>query len=123
MHSELPAVPMPRPNNPFNPIAAKTRLRVNWTLALKNMSDNWLQLVPTDPLFRPRPEQAQRARELLASFVPGAVEVSAEAKDRIEFVDPGSNWSGVECPACGADAEGRGDGFSPRRRISQPVGV
>lgn len=70
------------------------------------MSDNWLQLVPTDPLFRPRREQAQSARELLASFVPGADEVSAEAKDRIEFVDPGSNLSGVECPACGVDAEG-----------------
>jgi hypothetical protein len=71
----------------------------------KNMSDNWLQLIPNDPLFRPTPENAEHARRLLASFVPDADEVSSELKPGIEFFDPGGNWSGVECPVCGVDAE------------------
>jgi hypothetical protein len=37
--------------------------------------------------------------------VPHADEVSSEAKDGIQFFHPGSNWSGVECPVCGSDAE------------------
>ena len=70
------------------------------------MSDNWLQLVPSDPYFRPSPERAESARKLLASFVPQSDEVSADRKEAVEFFHPGSNWSGVECPACGADIEG-----------------
>jgi hypothetical protein len=69
------------------------------------MSDNWLQLVPNDPHFRPSPERAERARKLLASFVPQSDEVLAEGKESVEIFHPGSNWSGVECPACGADIE------------------
>jgi hypothetical protein len=70
------------------------------------MSDNWLQFVPDDLQFRPDPERAESARQLLASFIPEADEISAEAKNAIEFFHPGSNWSGVKCSACGADAEG-----------------
>jgi hypothetical protein len=69
------------------------------------MSDNWLQLVPSCPRFRPSPEHAESARQLLASFVPQADEVWSETKQGIEFFHPGNNWSGVECPSCGADAE------------------
>jgi len=69
------------------------------------MSDNWLQFVPIDPIFQPSLEAAERARALLASFTPEAEEVLASFKDQVEFFHPGSNWSGVECPACGADAE------------------
>ena len=69
------------------------------------MSDNWLQLVPNDPLFRPAKERAETARKLLASFVPHSDEVLAEEKDSIELFHPGGNWSGVECPLCGADIE------------------
>ena len=25
--------------------------------------------------------------------------------ERVKFIDPGANWSGVHCPSCGADAE------------------
>ena len=69
------------------------------------MSDNWMQLVPTDPQYRPVPKHAELARQLLSAFVPHADNVSAESKERIVFFHPGSNWSGVECPNCGADAE------------------
>ncbi|HEY6642971.1 hypothetical protein [Povalibacter sp.] len=69
------------------------------------MSDDWLQLVPNDPQFQPDRERAESARQLLASLVPEADEVTAEDKDGIEFIHPGSNWSGVQCSACGADAE------------------
>jgi hypothetical protein len=37
--------------------------------------------------------------------VPEADAVKAEFKDEIEFFHPGTNWSGVKCSACGADAE------------------
>jgi hypothetical protein len=69
------------------------------------MSDNWLQLIPSDPYFLPDEEKAESARQLFASFVPQSDQISAEAKDAVEFFHPGSNWSGVECPSCGADAE------------------
>jgi hypothetical protein len=41
----------------------------------------------------------------LATFVRRADAVSSEFKPTVEFFDPGGNWSGVRCPACGADAE------------------
>jgi hypothetical protein len=69
------------------------------------MSDNWLQFIPTDPQYQPTTEMAERARGLMAIFVPEADAVSAEFKSSIEFFHPGGNWSGVKCPICGTDAE------------------
>jgi hypothetical protein len=69
------------------------------------MSDNWLQFIPTDPKFRPSEQAAVEARLLLASFVPSAESVNFEYCDSITFRDPGANWSGVNCSACGGDAE------------------
>jgi hypothetical protein len=69
------------------------------------MSDNWLQFIPADPGFQPCPESAEQARSLLAMYAPMADEVRASFKESIEFFHPGGNWSGVRCPACGADAE------------------
>jgi hypothetical protein len=70
------------------------------------MSDNWLQFIPTEPQYQPTTEMAERARALMATFVPKADAVSAEFKSSIEFFHPGGNWSGVKCPICGTDAEG-----------------
>ncbi len=42
---------------------------------------------------------------MLRAFAPEADEVKAKFLDRTKFFDPGANWSGVECPLCGADAE------------------
>ena len=69
------------------------------------MSDNWLQFVPSNPAFEPSADAANAARTLLMSFAPKAEEVKAEFKPAVHFFHPGENWSGVKCPACGADAE------------------
>jgi hypothetical protein len=69
------------------------------------MSDNWILFIPSDPEFKPSSSVAEQARSLLASFVPETEEVLVLFQSSVTFFDPGSNWSGVECPACGADAE------------------
>ena len=69
------------------------------------MSDSWLKFVPTDPTARPSSASADQAVQLLESFAPEADSVSARFTEKIEFVDPGGNWSGVACAKCGADVE------------------
>lgn len=69
------------------------------------MSDNWLQYVPREPRFQPPRAASKRAAELLAAFVPDADSVDAAFHDEVVFFHPGANWSGVRCPACGADLE------------------
>jgi hypothetical protein len=69
------------------------------------MSDMFLQYVPADPAWRPTPEAAQRASAKLAAYLPRADSVEFDFKDEVEFFPPGENWSGVACPACGADIE------------------
>ncbi len=68
------------------------------------MSDTILRYVPSDPSWQPSPENATKAVSLLETIIPGADEVKASFEDEIRFYDPGENWSGVECSACGADA-------------------
>jgi hypothetical protein len=51
------------------------------------------------------PGNATKAVSLLETIVPGADEVNSSFEDEVRFYDPGENWSGVECSACGADAE------------------
>jgi hypothetical protein len=69
------------------------------------MSDNWLRYVPVDPQFQPSPLAAKAAEALLISFLPEAEEVNSEFTESVAFIDPGANWSGVQCPCCGADAQ------------------
>jgi hypothetical protein len=69
------------------------------------MSDNWLRYVPVDPYFQPLPDSAAAAEAMLRQFLPQAEAVSSRFHATVTFVDPGANWSGVECPACGTDAE------------------
>ncbi|MCK6427138.1 MAG: hypothetical protein L6Q75_18920 [Burkholderiaceae bacterium] len=69
------------------------------------MSDNWLRYVPVDPHYQPSPSQAQAAERLLVSFLPMAEEIQSAFTEYPVFVDPGANWSGVNCPSCEADAE------------------
>lgn len=71
----------------------------------RDMSDQVLLLIPSDPTYRPAVDDANRACDLLQSFLPKADEVTVAFKDGVEFFDPGENWSGVACAACGADAE------------------
>ena len=69
------------------------------------MSDNWLKFIPVDPSWQPTPDAADQAAELLASMAPDG-EISVDFMEKIELFHPYGNWSGVECPSCGADAEG-----------------
>ena len=69
------------------------------------MSDALLRFVPQDPAYVPSSDAAQKAKALLASFLPDAEAIENEVHPTIVFVDPGENWSGVSCPACSADAE------------------
>jgi len=69
------------------------------------MSDNWLQYIPKKPQFRPSAQAAAEAESLLSLFMPEAETVEAKFMSGVSFFHPGGNWSGVHCPACGADAE------------------
>jgi hypothetical protein len=69
------------------------------------MSDNWLRYVPADPYFRPVLSCTAAAEAMLRSFAPQAESVRSEFHGSVTFFDPGANWSGVECSACGTDAE------------------
>jgi hypothetical protein len=64
------------------------------------MSDDYMKLVPTNASYVPTAEAQREAIALLRTFAPKADEVSAETTDHIEFIDCGSNWSGVQCPPC-----------------------
>ncbi len=69
------------------------------------MSDSILRYVPVDPFWQPSPDDASRAVFLLKSIAREADDVASNFEDKVRFYDPGENWSGVECNACGADAE------------------
>lgn len=69
------------------------------------MSDHLLRYVPAAPFWQPSPEDAERAAALLRSVLPEADAITASFEERIVLYDPGANWSGVACHACGADAE------------------
>ena len=68
------------------------------------MADAVLLLVPTDHLYVPASDARERSAAMLRAFAP-ADEVRAVVHEEVTFIDCGSNWSGVRCPACGADAE------------------
>jgi hypothetical protein len=78
------------------------------------LSTNYLRFVPTSPGFVPTADDAAAAEALLRAMLaaqphsPGmpAAVVESLFHDEIEFVDPGMNFSGAECSACGADADG-----------------
>ena len=70
------------------------------------MSDNYLRYVPVSPTFQPERTAAEAAQKLLTEFLPQAEEIDFELLEDVEFIDAGSNWSGVRCPLCNADAEG-----------------
>jgi hypothetical protein len=69
------------------------------------MSDNWLRFIPSDPMFQPASDAASAAVAFLQSYTPLAQHVEARFLSEVTFIDPGGNWSGVACSACGADAE------------------
>lgn len=69
------------------------------------MSDSYLRYVPTIPTFQTQKSSAKAAEGLLGSYFPNADSIAAGFLENVEFIDAGSNWSGVHCPLCGADVE------------------
>ena len=67
------------------------------------MSDNFLCLIPTDPLFVPDLELQREAKRLLTTYVPDADEVNTRVTETVEFVNPMENLQRALCPHCGAD--------------------
>lgn len=65
------------------------------------MSDDWLRLIPTNPEYVPDAVARRTARDLLASLVPEADEVTVEVSDAIQFYNAGANWGITLCPGCG----------------------
>lgn len=65
------------------------------------MSDDWIRLIPCDPTFVPRAQDAEHARSVFASHMSGADEVTATFTEATEFIDAGVNMSQCRCPECG----------------------
>ena len=72
------------------------------------MSDNWLHIIPMSPDFVPAPGgPIPRALAYVRGVLPASDEIETKVSETPKFFDPGSNWSGVSCPSCGADLENR----------------
>lgn len=69
------------------------------------MSDNWLNLIPTDPYFQPSKDAAVKAQALLELFILYSEEISTVFSEHVDFYHPCGNWDGVKCPVCGQDIE------------------
>ena len=67
------------------------------------MSTDHLSIIPTDPLWVPAAEAAERARAILARVYPGAREVSLSWYEDPVFVDQGGNFERIRCPGCRND--------------------
>jgi hypothetical protein len=64
------------------------------------MSVNLLRLVPTDPAWVPDDWHQARGAKALRRLCPIAEKISAARTDDIRFVDAGSNFQKIRCPAC-----------------------
>ncbi len=67
------------------------------------MSDNWVILIPEDPLFVPGEPQQQQATELLRALSADADEITATTSDEVRFFDCGENFERILCPSCGCE--------------------
>jgi hypothetical protein len=67
------------------------------------MSDDWLIVIPADPLAKPPRDRAQATFALLCALRPGAQDPELLSYETPEFIYCGSNFSNVFCPLCQAD--------------------
>jgi hypothetical protein len=67
------------------------------------MSDNWMIVIPVDPLVVPPKECAEAAFALLTTMRPEAQDPELYLSDKPEFFDCGSNFGNVFCAFCGTD--------------------
>ena len=67
------------------------------------MSDNWITLIPEDPMFVPDLAKQVRARSRFAEIAPDAGEIEIKTSETVAFFDCGSNFERVHCPSCRAE--------------------
>ncbi|MDO4259034.1 MAG: hypothetical protein Q4C87_05875 [Actinomycetaceae bacterium] len=65
------------------------------------MSDTFLHIIPTEPLWVPSAAAADRAIAVLAELSPDAERISAERTSQPRFIHQGSNFESLRCPRCG----------------------
>jgi hypothetical protein len=65
------------------------------------MSEFHYKLIPTIPDYVPEVAAREAALARLKSFLPDARQVTAEVRERVEFVPAMGNFETVSCPACG----------------------
>jgi hypothetical protein len=64
------------------------------------MSDNYLRLIPSSPVFIPDKYAIDKAVFLLKEDFPYPDMVRIEISDSPRFIDQGTNWKRVVCPCC-----------------------
>lgn len=64
------------------------------------MSDNYLRLIPSSPVFIPDKNAIDKAVFLLKEDFPYPDMVRIEVSDSPRFIDQGANWERVVCPCC-----------------------
>jgi hypothetical protein len=67
------------------------------------MSDFFLSLIPEDPAYVPPAEAQAQAVAALRACLPPPSHVEARIFDEVTFIDQGSNFEKVLCPACDED--------------------
>lgn len=67
------------------------------------MSDFFLSLIPEDPAYVPPAEAQAQAVAALRVRLPRPSQVEAEVFNEVTFIDTGSNFEKVLCPACDED--------------------
>jgi hypothetical protein len=60
-----------------------------------------LSVIPTDPVWQPTREAAERTTGLLRAFAPEADPVDVYWYDKINLVEAGENLERIGCPTCG----------------------
>jgi hypothetical protein len=67
------------------------------------MSDFFLSLIPEDPAYVPPAEAQAQAVAALRACLPPPSHVEVRIFDKVTFIDQGSNFEKVLCPACDED--------------------
>ena len=70
------------------------------------MSENFLKIIPEQPVYIPKNEAQVTASRFLKSLVDENCEVQSKVSKEIEFVDAGTNFESISCPICGKEISG-----------------
>ena len=65
------------------------------------MSDDWLHIIATDPMFVPNESGVRAISALVSTVAPHAERVDVIDERRIVFLDAGANFETVRCNSCG----------------------